>query len=577
MTTYDDLLAQTIKAKVKRRLYASFHDDRRTRSGPSGTPTSACAVGHARSALQSEVRRIGPGEGGAMKMRRRVGIALAGLFVALVAASCSSAPPFSACTPGESVACTGVAACAGGQACLPDGSGFGACECGSGGIDSGSVDSSVASDGSITPPMDAALEAGKDAALDAAKDAAPDAPADAGPPDTVVQVSVAGYTNCFRFASGKVRCVGWNDDKPALGEGPMLGDGLASHAGCPIAGTDCSFKPVIVSGLTDAIDLGAGAYHSCVRKSDSTVVCWGRNYVGQIGDGTLIPRATPTPVSGLVDVVQLAVGANVTCARKSTGVVVCWGQNNFGQVGDGTVVTRSTPTPVAGLTDAIDVSIGDGGACAIRAGGQLVCWGINQYGDLGDGVVFHKSCEVGLDCSPLPVAVSGITDATQISRGAAHACAVRADGSMWCWGLNNEGGLGDGVPNHGNYPTWTRCQDNDCQPTPVKVVNMAFPKQIAVGAGHTCALRPTGVVSCWGAGDFGSLGGPKLPNGEPEQRYVPGDVTGIADALSLSGKFNHDYCALRPNGRVTCWGRNVYGELANGNHSNTFGPTDVLW
>ncbi len=435
------------------------------------------------------------------------------------------------------------------------------------------ADSSTNADSSIDADVDVIADAALEA--EASTDAATDADADAAPPvDTVAQVSVGGNHTCFRFTSGLVRCVGLNsEDASPTRMYPKLGDGVIVHAGCPVAGADCSLKPVLVLGLTDAVDVRAGAYHTCAVKPDATVVCWGQNDVGQIGDGTKTARPTPVAVAGLTDVVQLAVGANVTCARKSTGALLCWGHNSRGQMGDGTLIDRTTPKAVPGMTDVIDVSIGDGSVCAIRTGGAVACWGANRYGSLGDGVRVHSTC-LGFDCSKVPVAVPGIADATSLSTGSNHACVIRTGGTMACWGGNFAGPLGDGIKKHA-YPAWTECANNDCSPLPVTVLNMDNAASIATGAGHTCAIRTTGQVSCWGESLYGTLGNPRpAVDMDPQPKWQPTDVMGLTDALSISGH-DHDYFVMRPAERLSSWGRNFAGSLSLGTVGVTYVPTDA--
>jgi len=131
--------------------------------------------------------------------------------------------------------------------------------------------------------------------------------------DELVEVA-AGYAHtCARSRSGRVACWGSNQ----VGE---LGDGVAHHASC--GGFDCSLTPVVVAGLTDAVQITAGGYQTCALRASGSVACWGANSAGQLGDGTTTNRSTPTAVSGLTDAIQVAAGIVHTCALRASGAVV---------------------------------------------------------------------------------------------------------------------------------------------------------------------------------------------------------------------------------------------------------------
>lgn len=417
--------------------------------------------------------------------------------------------------------------------------------------DAGGVDGGVSSDdaattgdldGTTVPPndgatagdvlvADAAVDAASDASMDAVADAAVDAPVDAGG-ETVVSVATNSQQTCFVTRSGHLYCTSGN--------------------GTPAA---------VVPGVTDAVEVGVGGgsgtilsgiffgggYFRCFRHAGGTVECSGVNDLGQLGDGTIgyatgvnTFRATFAPVIGLTDAVQISVGTgNHACARRATGEVVCWGGASYGALGDGTSgLGRPTPAPEVGLTDAIDLSVGLFGACAIRAGGQVVCWG-NADGNGSTGLV--------------PVA--GMTDAIAVAKGPYFTHAIRADGSVWGWGRRGPW-IGNGVSD-------LSCTGGpSCITPPVQVVGIASATKIAA-SGHqltwhyagACALRPSGVVSCWG---FGTLG-----DGASASSGVPVDLFGVADAEGVSrGQMRG--CVIRPAGRVSCW------------HSSA-APVDVLW
>jgi alpha-tubulin suppressor-like RCC1 family protein len=293
----------------------------------------------------------------------------------------------------------------------------------------------------------------------------------------------------------------------------------------------------------------AGSLQTCVVKADGTMKCWGSDQNGVLGNGEDGSQLTPGPVSGISDAVQVTAKAFHTCALRSGGSVSCWGKNDSGELGDGTTESSQVPVAVAGIDDALQVAVGQDFTCVLRDGGSVVCWGAATYGRLGNG------SDTGIQLTP--AAVSGVNDAIQVECGAYFACALRATGSVACWGYNQYGTLGDNS-------TTTRI-------TPVAVSNLSDAKQIAVGVFNTCALRQSGAVACWGNGNYGRLG-----NGTTSgSSLVPTAVTGLTDALQVTMGHNHG-CALRANGSVVCWGYSYAGVLGNGTEEETAStPTAV--
>lgn len=442
--------------------------------------------------------------------------------------------------------------------------------------DAGLLDAAASDAGGPNVEADAdALDASLDVLADAGADAALDGDADAGS-EVVTQIAPSAHRTCFLFSSGRVKCAGLNKSGGSpRGNAPTtlkLGDGLAIHNPypCPSYGLpiDCSAVPVLVAGLTDAVEVSAGGTATCARRAGGSVVCWGENEEGQLGDGTITSRATPGAVSGLVDAVQIAAGETGACARRATGAVVCWGANTLGTLGDGTTAIRQlVPAAVVGLSDAIGIAFANLGGCAIRAGGSVVCWGANSLGQLGDGLT-HEACSLGSqisDCSRVPVPVPGINDATAISRSTRHVCVRRTTGTVSCWGGGDEGELGDGLRTKSAVP--------------VNVLNMNNATSITVAYRSTCALRSGGQVACWGFRADGALGVP-IPDPPEPGPASPNDIPGLTDAISLAGNSlfgGTARCAMRPLGRISCWGDNRFGGLANGTTAQKHTPTDVVF
>ena len=181
-------------------------------------------------------------------------------------------------------------------------------------------------------------------------------------------------------------------------------------------GTPCVCDtPVHVSSLSGVQDIDAGV-HSLALQDDGTVWAWGDNRFGQLGDGTTTQRNTPVQVSGLSDVQAIAAGALHSLALKNDGTVWAWGRNDFGHLGDGTTNDlRTTPVQVSGLSGVQAIAGGDAHSLALKNDGTVWAWGFNVFGELGDGTTTQRTT---------PVQVSGLSGVQDIDGGLEHSLAV---------------------------------------------------------------------------------------------------------------------------------------------------------
>ncbi len=328
-------------------------------------------------------------------------------------------------------------------------------------------------------------------------------------------------TACALLSSGSVACWG----RASEGE---LGDGTNTGPDNCAGGEVCSTTPVAVQGITDATFVSAGSQHTCALLSGGEVACWGVSE--WLGDGDIGSESCPTvdseecstipkAVSGIADATQISTAGDQTCALLSNGHVDCWGYNVDGELGDGTTRSAEVPVAVSGITDATQITAGGFQTCALLSGGVVDCWGDNAYGELGIGTTTGpETCENEVEpCSKTPVAVSGITDATQISSGAEHTCALLSGGSIDCWGQNEYGELGNGT-NTGPESCYTLF----CSTTPVTVSGITDARQITTGNDQTCTLLSEGAVDCWGYNENGALGDRTTTDSD-----VPVAVSGI--------------------------------------------------
>lgn len=267
-----------------------------------------------------------------------------------------------------------------------------------------------------------------------------------------------------------------------------------------------SSVPVQVPGLSGIVQVAAGAYHSVALGSDGRVWTWGWNYYGQLGDGTTVmQRLSPVLVPGLSGVTQISAGGAHTLALDSLGRVWSWGLGTSGQLGNGDRRSSTTPVLVGPLLSMkmTQVSAGSTSSFAVGPGGTVWAWGDNSTGELGDGTTTDRAVPTSISTSP-----GGVS---QVSSGWGHTLALGSDGTVWAWGDNSHGQLGDGGAT-AHYA-----------PAPVPGLGGYIVRRVAAGASHSLALTSTGVVMAWGSNRFGQLG-----DGTTTDRLSPVAVTGFA-------------------------------------------------
>src|SRR6266550_4578050 len=280
------------------------------------------------------------------------------------------------------------------------------------------------------------------------------------------------------------------------------------------------------TGIDTARAIEAGSFHQCAVLEDTTLRCWGENDYGQLGNGVIssppeTPNPTPVAVVGVTGAVAVSGGGFHTCALLANGTVQCWGQNTQGQLGNGTLdaptsVAPRNPTPVtvSGITDAIAVSAGGWHTCALLRNGTVRCWGDNERGAIGDGSPTPANPFVRRP-TPTPVEVVGISTAVALEAGIFHTCVLLQDGRVECWGDNNFGQLGNGS------------ERGIFNPPTAPVTGITGAVAATSGAEHTCALLRGGRVQCWGRGFFGRLGDGQDRNRPDGNAFTPVTVVGL--------------------------------------------------
>ncbi|MGQ0799719.1 MAG: RCC1 domain-containing protein [Pseudomarimonas sp.] len=305
--------------------------------------------------------------------------------------------------------------------------------------------------------------------------------------------------------------------------------------------------------LADLTQIAVGGLHTCALDQQGRVSCWGSNIAGQLGLGDNASdsaRLTPVPLPDLLGVRTLSTGYFHSCAITAERGVVCWGLNDNGQLGDGSdVYARGTPVATLGLSGAVTaLATGNRHSCALLDGGQVSCWGGNTFGQLGDGSSATQRPRAG-SVEGLPAA------ALLIAAGDEHTCALLVDFSVYCWGYNAFGQLGNNSMSNASRP--------------VRVQGLPDPVlSLAGGANSTCAVTRAGAVYCWG---------PQFPltafsGGSLVAREYPGFASGF---IAIDGGNSH-FCAINTSGVVKCLGDNVAGQLGTGPIDGSSGAETVI-
>jgi|GEM_PF-3162652 len=353
---------------------------------------------------------------------------------------------------------------------------------------------------------------------------------------------------------------------------------------CGRLGNNSTFTgkiPIQVKGpnnadLIEEITFVEAAGHSTAINMGGEVWAWGANFRGQLGDGTTIDRLLPVQVRGpdgegfLMNIVELAAGNTHTIAFKEDGTVWSWGSNTYGELGDGTVVRKLTPVQVLGLggegflEGILKVAAGVDYSLALMKDGSVWAWGVNGSGQLGNGENTSSS---------VPVRVKGpygegfLSYIVDIDCGFSHNIALKSDGTLWSWGNNYFGQLGDGTIENRNTPVEVRGPD--------EIGLMSDVINIDAGAYSSIALKKDGTVWTWGKNDSGELGdGTKIIRYSPVQVKGANNETFIKDVIAISMGGYHTI-ALKNDGTLWSWGGNYSCQLGDSSSTNRLTPVQV--
>lgn len=389
---------------------------------------------------------------------------------------------------------------------------------------------------------------------------------------TVVVGSLAAASPSLAQAAWSVD--GWGENHfGQLGDGTSTGPEKCGSMAC-------SRTLVAAKGLSEIVTaVAAGEGDSLALLKNGTVMSWGANESGQLGNGATKSSTTPVKVcavegcshGALKGVTAVTAGNSHNLALLSNGKVVAWGNNADGQLGNKTTTSSSLPIEVSGLSEVVAIAAGHQFGLALLSSGRVMAWGLNSSGQLGDGTSSGPESCGSSACSKVPVEVSGLSElpngvkVTAMSGGGGYGLALVSNGTVRAWGANEDGQLGNGTTTNSTVPV----QTNNLSGNVTKV---------AAGGEHSLALLGNGAVMAWGLNSSGQLGdgtssGPESCGGRACST-TPVETSAMGEVVSIAAGNLHSLAFLR-NGTASAWGNNEDGQLGNGTITSSDVPVAV--
>lgn len=378
----------------------------------------------------------------------------------------------------------------------------------------------------------------------------------------VAQIAAGRLHSCARLNSGEARC--W-------GTGRRLGDNTTATSSLPVVVADGAG-----GALTGVTSISAYEEETCVNTATGELRCWGLNSYGELGDGTTTARLAPVTVldsagtAPLGGVESVHTGGRVSCASIA-GDLLCWGGNSFGQLGTGTTSTTPSTLPVMTLLQTsetilpeLNVLASAGGEehhCFITMDQRVKCWSqINQYGEAGNGTMAPTPYPTYVKTPDGSADLSGVV---QLSSNGWTNCAVLDSTEIVCWGLGTQGQLGNNTRAISSLPVFVQLGSG----------NLTGVRQVNVGLLHACAVSEFNNVYCWGDNRFFQLG-----DGTSSDRLIPVLVKDVGGAGALGDIYKVEAgrlhsCALKMSGQVVCWGDGL--SLGTGSTTDSSSPLFV--
>lgn len=372
-------------------------------------------------------------------------------------------------------------------------------------------------------------------------------------------VSAGGITTCALGSGGGVSC--WGAVPPGAVADTDPGTPLARRAtSVPMP------EAVIALGMGKSSFTGTG----CVIGESHQVYCWG-SFVYDIDAGYPFPDGI-SALSGATSAATISYGADHLCVTGTDHAVACYGAFSGGGRGTDSVTLSANPAPtltpsaLSPSLSALGTAQGTGFGCAIRTDSLIACWGLKLRGQTGGATGDSVQACGGSSpewCQPGPALVAGGHKYVQIAAAFDHACAVRTDGTVDCWGRNPGTPIGEWL--------YSGCGNaSDCVMTPTTVTLPASAVRVTMGADHACALLTTGAAYCWGDNSFGQLGRPGAAS------LTPVAVQGGFSFATISAGVAHTCGVELGTGLIGCWGANDFGQLGDGTLVNRDHPVAVI-
>lgn len=346
----------------------------------------------------------------------------------------------------------------------------------------------------------------------------------------------------------------------SAGEVWNWGDNSCGQLGQPFAVTSQS-SPIKLAGLSASSMIAAGDYHAAGLVSTASASAWsvGANWFGQLGDGAVLSNSTPVAVQTLTNVTALAAGEYHTLAVKSGGTVWAWGANWYGGLGNGTTTNSAVPVQVSTLSNIIAVSAGGVHSLALTGTGTVSAWGGNLYGQLGLGSTTDRTTAATITALN-PTTLSRVI---AIASGSVHSLALKSDGTVWAWGWNDYGQLGDGTATQRTSPVAVKYMANAT--TSATLTNVIA---IAAGRYHSLAITKDGKLWTWGYNGTGQVGNGSTTNQLYATALTDNSPKGFTNIVLAAGGYNHSL-AITADGSLWAWGDNSLGQLGLGGFSTT--------